>query len=64
MYTRWGSIVSHILFLSFFFLIFFYTRHFNSFPNIEVLACQGEKKKTCEVSISLSGYPVFRGSAF
>ena len=46
-----------------FFFNFFYPRHFNSFPNIEMLACQGEKK-TCEVPKGLSGDPVFCGSAF
>ena len=62
MYTWRGWIASHILFLSFFCNFFFYPRFFNLFSNIEVFACQGEKK-TCEVPKGLSGYPVFCGSA-
>ena len=57
-----GGTSSHI-FCSFLSFLIFYPRHFNLFPNIEMLACQGEKK-TCEVPEGLSGDPVFCGSAF
>ena len=59
-----GGVGSLHIFCSFlsFVIFFFYPRFLNLFSNIEVFACQGEKK-TCEVPKGLSGYPVFCGSA-
>ena len=55
----------HIFCSFLFFFNFFFTQ--GILIHSQILKCylvKAKKKKTCEVSISLSGYPVFRGSAF